>query len=95
MMMAGTPLGPFASLTSFVAAFFSSSVNCAGATSAQQTNILIVQTLGTLLTATVSLWMVALFSGPALILALLISSIVMRIYTTWMMDYSKYSANCV
>lgn len=94
LVMVGTPIGLWAILLSFVSGLLATIYNCSEVGGLTLGLLIASQTIFTLLGLTIALLLTTIFAGAALIVALLISSIIMRLFSTLMMEHQMALAGC-
>lgn len=95
MVAVGTPFGLYAVLVSAFSGLFSTIQRCASADYLSDSiGVAITQVLLTLVALVSALILTTIFAGPALLLALIISSLIFRIYNTLVLESLTANVGC-
>lgn len=92
--MVATPIGLWATLLSFGFGLISNVYTCANFSGHGLDIVLILQTMLTLFALVVAGFMALMFAGAALIVALLVASVLMRLYNVFMLEQQALSSEC-
>jgi transglutaminase-like putative cysteine protease len=94
LVLVGTQLGLWVILLGFGAGLLSTIYNCSNVSGLNLGLLIANQTVFTLVGLMSALLLATIFTGGALIVALLISSVIMRLYNTLVMQYLRNAAGC-